>query len=591
MRSDFLLMMLLPLTALTTPPCHAQEPEKTVTEATQSSVPAPVRTEFHVRYITGTTVYVDGGRGDGLAEGTLLILKQAPTLAATIGENKPVAPGIVAQLIVVSVASTSAVCEVTHTSREIVVGDSVWLPQKEVKKLIETHDLGNTRQYPMIISFTEGDPLDEEVRETQAHPPLPEINQAQGRIGFDLSTIKGLGPNNTSSTVVGMILRADISRIYGTHWNLNGYWRGRLQTSSTTSRPSLQDLMNRTYQMSLSYINPQSNWSAGIGRLYIPWASSLEAIDGGYVDRRISTNTLVGLFAGSTPDPTAWNYNPRRKIGGLFLNVHGGSYDNLWYTSTAGLGVNLLNWSVDRPFVFSENDFSYKRIFSMYHSLQIDRPTVNPSMPAVGVGVGQSLLSLRVQVHPRVSLDLTHTYFRDVPTYDPALVGTGLLDKYLYQGVNAGARISLPMHITPYFSLGRSGNSSDPKASLNTLVGISMADIWKTGLMIDARYSRFNSAFAAGTYRNITISRDLGERFRLNLQGGQQMFNSTLSKGTGTYFINSLIDANLGSRYFIESGFTTQRGGPQEYNQWTATFGYRFNNRSSQRKAAHALQP
>jgi len=31
-------------------------------------------------------------------------------------------------------------------------------------------------------------------------------------------------------------------------------------------------------------------------------------------------------------------------------------------------------------------------------------------------------------------LDMTDTYFRDIPTYDSALVGTGLLDKYLFQG-------------------------------------------------------------------------------------------------------------------------------------------------------------
>ncbi len=591
MRGSHLPFFLLPLSAICIPLFAAHAQETPAPQAAQTSPAIQVRTEFHVRYVTGTSVYIDGGRGDGLAEGTILVLKQTQSQSTQPDQDKVIEPGVVARLKIVSVASTSAVCEVAETTREIVVGDTLWMPQKEVEKLVESHALGNTRQYPMIISFTEGDPLDEEVREAQPHPPLTEINQARGRIGFDLSTIKGLGQSNMSSTVVGMVLRADITRIYGTHWNLNGYWRGRLQTSSRPSQPSLQDLMNRTYQMSLSYINPQSNWSAGVGRLYLPWASSLEAIDGGYVDRHISTNSLVGLFAGSTPDPTAWNYNPTRKIGGIFLNSHGGNYENLWYTSTAGFGVSLLNWNVDRPFLFTENDFSYKRIFSLYHSMQIDRPTANPSMPAVSVGIGQSLLSLRVQVHPRMSMDLTHTYFRDVPTYDPALVGTGLLDKYLYQGVNAGARISLPLHITPYFSLGRSSNSSDAKGSLNTLLGISMADIWKTGLMVDARYSKFNSAFAAGTYSNLTISRDLGERFRLNLQGGKQMFNSPLSKNTGSYFINSMFDANLGSRYFIESGFTTQRGGTQEYNQWTTTFGYRFDNRGSQRKAAHAPLP
>jgi hypothetical protein len=230
-------------------------------------------------------------------------------------------------------------------------------------------------------------------------------------------------------------------------------------------------------------------------------------------------------------------------------------------------------------------------MFSIYHSMQIDRPTANPSMPAVGIGIGQSLLSLRVQVHPRVALDLTHTYFRDVPTYNAALLGTGLLDQYLYQGINGGARVGLPMHITGYFTVGSSSNSTDAKSSMNMLFGASMANIWKTGLRADAHYSKFDSAFASGTYRSITISRDLGERFRLDLQGGRQAYNSTLTSNSGSYFVNVLVDTNLGTRYFLQNAFTMQLGGTQDYNQWTTTFGYRFDNRAAKRRAAHAHQP
>jgi hypothetical protein len=256
------------------------------------------------------------------------------------------------------------------------------------------------------------------------------------------------------------------------------------------------------------------------------------------------------------------------------------------------VGVNLINWSVNRPFVFTENNFSFKRYFSIYHSMQIDKPTPNPSTPAVGIGLGQSMFSLRFQVHPRITLDLTHTYFRDVPTYDPVLVGTGLLDKYLFQGLNGGARIQFPEHITGYFSLGNSSDSSDPKNSLNALFGVTMSNIWKTGLQADVRYSKFDSAFASGTYRSVSITRDLGERLRLNLQGGRYLYTSSLATAnSGSYFVNMMFDTNLGSRYFLQSAFTTQRGGAMNYNQWTTTLGYRFDNRASSRRAAHANQP
>ena len=582
----------LPLVLLVLPICSAQEASApTAAPATSASVTAvPTRAEFHVRYISGSEVYIDGGRDAGLAEGTKLVLKQDPNRVAKNGTEAALEPGVVAKLTVLSVASTSAVCEIVASARELVPGDLVSLPDAEVEKLVEKNTLGNTRKYPMVVTFSEGDPLDEEVRDAIPHPPLPEVNQMRGRIGFDMSMIQQLGQGSTTSSQYGMVLRTDFTRILGTHWNLNGYWRGSLRSSSRQSQPTLQDTINRTYLMSMTYINPKSHWTAGVGRLYLPWASSLETIDGGFVGRQFSSKTITGVFAGSTPDPTSWSYNPKGKIGGVFFNAHGGNYENAHYSSTTGVGLNMIGWAVNRPFLFTENDFSYKRYFSIYHSMQIDRPAANPNSPAVSMGLGQSLLTVRIQVHPRVALDVTDTYFRDVPTYDQSLVGTGLLDKYLFQGLNGGARIQFPQHITGYFSLGRSSNSSDPKASLNTLFGVTMSNIWKTGLVADARYSKFDSVFASGTYRSVSVTKDLGERFRLNVQGGNYVYSSKLAANSNSYFVNTMFDTNLGSRYFLQSAFTAQRGGTMEYNQWTTTLGYRFDNRASTRRAAHANQ-
>ena len=581
--------LLLAAALISAPVIVAQESAPVPTPSPTSEAIA-VRRDFHVRYLSGTSIYIDGGRNAGLAEGTVLVLKQDPAKVDKPGENAPIEPGIIAKLTVVSVATTSAVCDVLSTSRDIAVGDVVSLPQAEVEKLAVKHITGSTRIYPMVISFSEGDPLDDEARSAIPHPPLPEINQARGRIGFDTSFIRGLGSSTSTATNSGLVIRADISRIHGTFWNLNGYWRGNLRSSSTPSQPTIQDLLNRTYQMSMTYVNPQSRWTAGIGRLYVPWATSLELIDGGYIARHLSSKLKTGIFGGTTPDPTAWNYDPHRQIGGVFVNAEGGSFEHARYSSTVGFGVDLLSWSIDRPFVYAENDFTYKRYFSIYHSMQIDRPTANPSTPAVGFGLGQSLLSVRAQVHPRVTLELTDTYFRDVPTYDPLLVGTGLLDKYLYQGLNAGVRVTLPLRVTGYFSRGMSKNSSDTKGSVNELVGITISNIWRTGLTADARYSKFDSAFASGTYDTVTVSRNLGERFRLNLQGGRQVFNSALTTNTGSYFSNLSVDANLGARYFLESSYSTQRGGSQDYEQFITIFGYRFDNRGAARRAARALQ-
>lgn len=559
-------------------------------DAPANSAPTPVRSEFRVRYVSGDSVYIDAGRDAGLTEGTKVILKENPA-SADAAKEKVLEPGVLARLQVVAVASTSAVCQVTASTREIVAGDTLWLPDDEIANEVTKNALGNTRAYPMVVSFNLGDPLDEEVREAIPRPPLPEINQTRLRFGFDISSIRGLGSQGSSSTTFGAVLRADVTRIHGTYWNLDGYWRGRVESTSPPAQASIQDLIDRTYQMSLTYINPQARWTAGVGRLYLPWASSLEAIDGGYFGWRTSTENTIGIFGGSTPDPAAWNYNPRRKIAGAFFNTEGGDFEGWRRSSTFGGGVALLGWTVDRPFVFTQNDISYKHVFSLYHAMQIDHPTAHQGMPAVSAGVGQSFLSLRVQPDPRAEIELTHTYFRDVPTFDPALVGTGLLDQYLFQGINGGARFRFPERVTGYLSVGRSSTSTDTKSSWNTMVGVSMSNIWKTGLTADVRYAKFDSAFARGTYRMASVSRDLNDRFRMSLQGGRQDFGSALTKDRGGYFANLLFETDLGSRYFFDSTFTTQRGGLEQYNQWSATIGIRFDNRAHQRRAEDATQP
>jgi hypothetical protein len=168
-----------------------------------------------------------------------------------------------------------------------------------------------------VVTFTEGDPLEDEARAEVPRPPMPSVNRARGCIGFDYGGIhSGDGLN---STQVGLVLRADITRIGGTYWKLSGYWRGRLLSHSSTVQPTLQELIDRTYTLSMTYDNPNSKWVMGFGRLYLPWAPSLDTIDGGYFGRRLHKGVTAGVFGGSAPDPASWNYEPGRRLAGTFV--------------------------------------------------------------------------------------------------------------------------------------------------------------------------------------------------------------------------------------------------------------------------------
>jgi hypothetical protein len=539
---------------------------------------AQLQTTFHVRYVTEDSVYIDGGRSSGLSEGMLLTVKPAAPVRnkQTVAETEAQTN---AELRVFSVAETSAVCEIVSKGQPIAIGDIAALGQSEVEKMVVKRTLSSTRQYPVVVSFTGGDPMDEEIRERLPRPPLPEVNQARGRIGLDFSTIHSGGPAASNSSQAGLVVRTDITRLYGTYWNLTGYWRGQLQTSSNPATQTIQDLINRTYQFGLTYSNPKSRWTFGIGRMYLPWAPSLQTIDGAYAGRKISSTATLGAFAGLAPDPTSYNYNPNLHMAGGLINFAGGDFDHLRYTSTFGAGIQTIVWQIDRPFVFSENSVTYKRVFSVYHAMQIDKPSTGPGISPVSLGLRDSYLSFRYQPNRRISFDMNHSYFRDVPTYAPQLVGTGLLDKLLFQGVSGGVRVELPRRITVYTSVGQSSSSSDKASSWNTMYGLALGQIWKTGLHADFHYAKFNSAYAQGSYRSVLLSRNLNDKMRFNFQVGQQAYTSSLTTDNGSHFINFFVDSNLGVHYFVEGGFTLQRGALQNYNQIYTTFGYRFDNR------------
>ncbi len=537
-----------------------------------------LRTVFKVKYVAEGVAYLEGGRSQGLAEGMKLYIEDSG-LPATQGDSvHPADPRVVAELEVTALAETSAVTDIHTPKRAVKVGDLAYLSAGDAEALVQQRALSATRQYPAVISFTEGDTLDEEARQEVPRPPLPSVNRARGRIGFDDIETFSHGTSSVNSSNVGMVFRGDITRIGGTYWNLSGYWRGELTKASAASQQTLQNLINRTYHLNVTYDNPNSTLVAGFGRLYLPWAPSLDTIDGGYFGKRLGRGATLGIFGGSTPDPTSWDYSPNRVIGGSFINFQGGDYNGFHYTATSGAGVSMVNWAIDRPFVFLEDSLSYGRTIALYESAQFDSPRGNTVTAAPGPGLGRNFTTFRVNPHPRVELDLNYNYFRDIPTFDTTLVGTGLLDKYLFQGFSAGGRVEVWKQIWLSTNLGRSSGTGDAKSSLNEMFGITFNRLPVIRLRADAHYSRFNSSFGKGSYESFSLSKQMSDRLRLEVLVGQQNFASTLTTNNRSRFVTGTIETTLGPHYYLQSNFTTNRG-DMSYDQIMFSIGYRFDNR------------
>ena len=537
---------------------------------------------FRVKYVADGSLYIDAGRNANLQEAMKLSLVNPPPDGVVSDAVRFRGYEHIAELKVVSVADSSAVCEIVSSNGEIKVGQLAFLTPDSVVERRQAVEATEEEQYPIVMTFTYGDPLEEEIRTVQEQKQLREspVGRVRGRIGIDYGGIHEAGGLNSKQ--VGLSISSDISNIGGTYWNFKGYWRGNMNVSSSTppgaNTTTLTDLLNRTYQIGLFYQSPYSPVTIGVGRLFLPWAPSLSTIDGGYLGRKITRLATVGFFAGSAPDPSSWSYNPNQRIAGTFVNFEAGDFEHTRFYSTAGVAVTSIQWKVARQFAFFENNLSWKRYMTLYSSLQADEARTSP-LPNGGsnpTGISQSYSSLHFQPFHHLGFGVNHNYFRSLPTYDPRLLGTGLLDQYLFQGFSGDVRVELVKHISVYASLGRSKATSDKKNSLNQAFGITLPNLLRTGLLADVHYSKFNSSFGSGKYTSVSLSKNLTDSFRLQLLGGHQTFDSSFTNNNHSNFVNAVADWNVGPRYFVEGNFGWYRGTNMNYQQWSTVFGYRF---------------
>jgi hypothetical protein len=430
-----------------------------------------LRTKFSVKYVAEGVAYLNGGRSAGLAPGMKLLVRGSVSSA-----NTSVFQGdVVAELEVVSIAQNSAVTAIHGAKRNLRPGDSAYLSSQDIERVTAERSLKRTS------TFLSGNALTEKTRDAKPPEFSADAGRVRTRIGLDYSAIRSSGSTPGSTSQRGLSIQTDMTRIAGSYWNLQGYWRGRLTTTSETLESTMQDYVDRTYTMQLYYDNPGSAWVAGVGRLYLPWATSLDTIDGGYIGRRLGHGVTAGIFAGSTPDPTSWHYRPDQQIAGSFVNFGGGSFDSFHYSSTAGTALSMLQWQLDRPFLFLENELSYTRYLSIYHSLIVDSPLgVSTGGLRPGTGVSRSYLTVHLQPYRRISFDIYHNYFRDVPTAPTQLIETGMVDKLLYRGLSVGVRVEPIRHVAVYTTIGQSDKSGDSRQSSNQLFGVTWNEIGHT---------------------------------------------------------------------------------------------------------------
>src|SRR5439155_17165251 len=148
-------------------------PARVDAQAPEGAMPAPAKpstrpsdkpTVLRVKYVSEGSVYIEAGRNADLEEGMKLSVVEAPP-------DGMIAEGLqyrgyphVAELVVSTVSDSSAVCDVVEAKGELKVGQAAFLTPESVETRRNSEQAADQNSYPILLTFTYGDPLDEEAR-------------------------------------------------------------------------------------------------------------------------------------------------------------------------------------------------------------------------------------------------------------------------------------------------------------------------------------------------------------------------------------------------------------------------------------------
>ena len=367
---------------------------------------AKVQTTFKVKFVAEGAVYLEGGRDAGLSEGQRLTISRGQSDESASGDKGT------AEVRVLSVASASAVAEILSSDLEIHPGDTATLSGEDAQKLALLHASKEARKYPQVITFTEGDPMDEEVREYLPPSAIAgsqsDTRPHRGGIQFDQGTCLFGGRAKLVSDRVRVPGRHEPYRreLLGPERILprpvqfaDEHGPGDHQRPSQSNLPPGLELQQSRFALGcrLRALLPSMGEQPGHHRRRLRGAPSRE-VHLWHV-RRFRTRSYFVELCAQSPDRRRI-FQPRgRQLRILPLHHHGWSRPSRGWTGTRT--GSTCSW---------RTAFFYKRYLSIYHILQSDLllgstpqspapapPIADTSSPQTGPVLSRDFLTVRIQ--------------------------------------------------------------------------------------------------------------------------------------------------------------------------------------------------
>ncbi|MGB2957701.1 MAG: hypothetical protein WBG01_02750 [Bacteroidota bacterium] len=420
-----------------------------------------------ISYISSGGVYINAGKGSGLARGDTVTIFHGskPSALATV----------------TAVSSSSSYALVLSQNVPPSVGDSV-VVVKEIK-------VDKPR-----------DPTDRELAPALVGPDrrLPESNVITGRLALQYGGA-GVAGRSLDFSQPAAVMRLDVARLFGTGVTLSLHGRAYHELSDQAALYGQRPRTNvRMYQLSLTYDNPRWWYGYSLGRFISRYVGGLGVVDGGQLFVHLGGFRL-GAVAGLQANYRNSSIDTDQAKVGAFLNYSWGGSVFTASNITVAYSQNLFKGKLDREFLYLQASLRLGPRLFLYQSTELDLHTVTNGVGEKGFRFTNTFLTVSYTPLPWLALNGGYDATRTIYLFESMKsIPDTLLDRSLRQGYRASVSVRLPMRVT----LRATGNlrlASGSTPSAHTIgTSLRVNDILRSSFDVGIRYAAIRGLYTDG---------------------------------------------------------------------------------------------
>ncbi len=501
MRATRIALALVALVTVPAPSPHARAqdaPPPAAAPATAAQVPAApapaAPATARITYVTGTSIYLDAGRQEGINEGDTIEVMRDGQMIAT--------------LRVAYLSEHSSSCTIVGVSEPPAVGDVArYTPRAPL-----TGAAGATAPGEVAGPGSGAGAAPTATRSRFSGPGL------HGRAGVRYLVVRDTGNADNGYTQPSLDLRLDGEGLGGSDFDLNVDVRAR---QTYRNWPGSEDQrLDRVYRLSTTYRFPDRRQRLTVGRQFAPNLEAVNIFDGALYDID-GGRWGAGFFAGTQPDPTDFGVDGTvTEYGGYYL-VHSRAPEAKQWAVTLGLIDSYAEGDVNREWFYLQGRYRGPRLNGFVTSeIDYNRSWKVSEAGESTVSPTSTFATLHFRASEHVSLRAGYDNRRSVRLYQDRVTPATTFDDAYRQGGWAGASFRFGRHF---------GIGADARVSTGGPAG--RADGYSGDLAWDGvgganfgfslRTTRYGNDHSDGWLYTLIGGWDLGRRCRMDLSVGR----------------------------------------------------------------------